>query len=131
MADLFMVVHKAAPVEQVEHGLKAEHGLLRQLGITGNHEGPGLQLDRLVSLPPGKLLEPHLGQSYRAGQSQAIAPKQWVLWCVYTMVPCTDRPPVVCLHNGSRYRSPPCGVSTQWFHVLIAPLTCQKREQLG
>ena len=57
-----MVIHKAAPVEQVEHGLKAEHGLLRQLGIVRDHEGTCRQLDGLVSLRPSKLLKPHLQQ---------------------------------------------------------------------
>ena len=69
-----MVVHKAAPVEQVEHGLKAEHGLLRQLGVVGDHEGARLQLDGLVCLRPGKLLEPHLGRQ-EADWCQAVLPK--------------------------------------------------------
>ena len=55
-----VVVHNAAPVQHVHHGLEAEDGLLVQLVITRHREGSGCRHDRLVSLYPCKLLLPNL-----------------------------------------------------------------------
>lgn len=57
---LLVVIYKAAPVQQVHHGLEAEDGLPGQAGVVRHHGGPCLQLDRLICLCPGKLLQPHL-----------------------------------------------------------------------
>ena len=56
----FVVVHEAAPVQHVHHGLKAEDGLPVELMIIRHGEGPSRQLDGLVRLCPSKLLLPHL-----------------------------------------------------------------------
>ena len=57
---LYVVIHKAAPVEQVHHGLEAEDGLMLELGVVWNHDRSGLQLYRLVTFCPSKLLQPNL-----------------------------------------------------------------------
>ena len=70
-----VVVHEAAPVEQVEHGLEAEEGLLGHVGHVGQHPGPGCQLHRLVILCPCHLLKPHLQGSQHLASSTA---KGWL-----------------------------------------------------
>lgn len=59
-ANLLVVINKAAPVEQLHHSFKAEHGLAGQVSILGHHAGPCLQFDGLVCFCPGKLLKPDL-----------------------------------------------------------------------
>ncbi len=55
-----IVIHNAAPVQHVHHGLEAEDGLLVELVVTRHREGSGCHHDRLVSLYPCKLLLPNL-----------------------------------------------------------------------
>lgn len=55
-----MIIDKAAPVQQVHHGLEAEDGLPCQAGVVWHHGGASLQLDGLICFCPGKLLQPHL-----------------------------------------------------------------------
>ena len=58
-----VIVHQAAPVPHLHHGLEAEDGLLVEAAALGHSEGPGRQLEGLVSLGPGKLLLPYLYNS--------------------------------------------------------------------
>ena len=53
-----VVIDKAAPVQQMHHGLKAEESLLFVVG--GLSHSSGCQLDWLVPFSPGKLLQPYL-----------------------------------------------------------------------
>ena len=58
-----VVIHNAAPVQHVHHGLEAEDGLLVQLVVPRHRDGSGCHHDRLVSLYPCKLLLPNLKHS--------------------------------------------------------------------
>ena len=66
-----MIIDKAAPVQQVHHGLEAEDGLPRQAGVVWHHGRAGLQLDGLICFCPSKLLKPHL----RIPHSQSDRPE--------------------------------------------------------
>lgn len=55
-----MVIDKAAPVQQIHHGLEAEDGLAGQGWVVGGHHGAGFKLHRLVCLCPSELLKPNL-----------------------------------------------------------------------
>lgn len=68
-----MVIDKAAPVQQLHHGLKAEHGLAGKLSIIGDHACTCLQLDGLVIFCPGKLLKPDLQWQHEQGLAVDVA----------------------------------------------------------
>lgn len=55
-----MIIHQAAPVEKVQHGLKAEDGLLCHARVVREHGISGSQLDRNVCFCPSNLLQPCL-----------------------------------------------------------------------
>ena len=55
-----VIIHQAAPVPHLHHGLEAEDGLLVEAAALRHGEGPGCQLDGLVTLSPSKLLLPRL-----------------------------------------------------------------------
>ncbi len=55
-----VIIHQAAPVPHLQHGLKAEHGLLVQAATLWYCQSASSQLDWLISLSPCKLLLPDL-----------------------------------------------------------------------
>ena len=69
---LAVVIHIAAPVQQIHHGLEAKDGLFGQFGIIRNHGCTSLKLDRLVCFGPGKFLQPNLPVNSNSHCSQSI-----------------------------------------------------------
>ena len=57
-----VIVHQGAPVQQIEHGLVAEQGLLSHAGAVREHGSPGSQFDGLFGFCPGNFLKPSLQQ---------------------------------------------------------------------
>lgn len=55
-----VVIHQAAPIQQVQHGLEAEDGLPLQLRNIRQHCQTRSYFDWLVALCPCKLLKPNL-----------------------------------------------------------------------
>lgn len=61
-----MVIHKAAPVQQLHHGLKAEDRLAGQVRVVRDHDRARLHLDWLVCFCPSKFLQPNLQEEHNS-----------------------------------------------------------------
>ena len=80
-----MIIHQAAPVEKVQHGLKAEDGLLCHARVVREHGISGSQLDRNVCFCPSNLLQPclhHAGTEIFSGQKDHMQIFSFTLDCL-------------------------------------------------